>query len=105
MSSLPKIGATGIVLVLIWSVGSAPGFAADAVSRAELLASMCSTCHGTNGKGVKPNPGIAGEEPEDFIDMMQAFASGEEPTSIMDRHAQGYTEAELKLLAEYFSKQ
>jgi len=37
--------------------------------------------------------------------MMQAFASGEEPTSIMDRHAQGYTEAELKLLAEYFSKQ
>jgi len=66
---------------------------------------MCNTCHGTNGKGAKPMPGINGEEPDDFIDLMQAFANGEEPTSIMDRHAQGYTEAELRLLAEYFSKQ
>ncbi len=105
MSSLPKIGVTGIAVVLLWSVGFAPGLAADAVPRAELLASMCTTCHGTNGKGAKPIPGIAGEEPEDFVDLMQAFASGEEPTSIMDRHAQGYTAAELKLLAEYFSRQ
>jgi cytochrome c553 len=105
MSSLPKIGATGIVFVLTWSVGLAPGFAADAVSRAELLASMCNTCHGTNGKGAKPIPGIGGEEPEEFVDLMQAFANGEEAASIMGRHAQGYTEAELKLLAEYFSKQ
>ena len=105
MRSLPKIAATGISAALIWIVGFNQGFAADAVPRVELLASMCNTCHGTNGKGAKPMPSINGEEPADFIDMMQAFASGEEPTSIMDRHAQGYTEAELKLLAEYFSKQ
>lgn len=105
MSSLPKIGVTGIASVLIWSVGFAPGFAADAVPRAELLASMCITCHGTNGKGSKPIPGISGEETEDFVDLMNAFASGEEPNSIMGHHAQGYTEAELKLLAEYFSRQ
>ena len=60
---------------------------------------------GTAGAGAKPNPEIAGEDPADFLDLMQAFASGDEPTSIMDRHSQGYTEAELKLLAEYFSKQ
>ncbi len=105
MRSLPKIAATGISAVLFGILGLNQGFAADAVPRAELLASMCNTCHGTDGKGAKPMPSINGEEPADFIDLMQAFASGEEPTSIMDRHAQGYTEAELKLLAEYFSKQ
>ena len=105
MSSLTKIAASGIVVLLIWGLGPSQSFSADAVSRAELLASMCNTCHGTNGKGAKPMPGINGEEPDDFIDLMQAFANGEEPTSIMDRHAQGYTEAELRLLAEYFSKQ
>ncbi|MCP4488918.1 MAG: hypothetical protein GY820_16645 [Gammaproteobacteria bacterium] len=66
---------------------------------------MCDTCHGPNGSGIKPNPGIAGEDPADFLELMQAYASGDEPTSIMDRHSQGYTEAELKALAEYFSKQ
>ena len=105
MSSFPKIAASGIVTLLIGGLGISQSCAAEAVPRVELLASMCSTCHGPNGKGAKPMPGINGEEPADFIDVMQAFASGDEPTSIMDRHAQGYTEAELKLLAEYFSKQ
>ena len=105
MRRLPKIAAAGIAAILIAGLAINEGFAADAVPRAELLASMCNTCHGTNGKGAKPIPGITGEEAEDFVDPMKAFASGEEPTTIMDRHAQGYTEAELKLLAEYFSKQ
>ncbi len=105
MKSLPKIAAAGIAAVLIGGPGFNQVFAADAVSRAELLASMCNTCHGANGKGAKPMPGIAGEEAEDFVDLMKAFASGEQPTSIMDRHAQGYTDAELEMLAEYFSRQ
>ncbi len=105
MRNLHTTAVTGIVAVLISGFGVTKGFADDAVSQAELLASMCATCHGTDGKGAKPMPGIGGEEPEDFVDLMQAFASGEQPSSIMDRHAQGYTEDELKLLAEYFSKQ
>lgn len=105
MINIRKFAVSGVAAVLIGGLGFAHSASADGVSRAELLASMCDTCHGTNGKGVKPNPGIAGENTADFIDLMSAFASGDEPTSIMDRHAQGYTEAELKMLAEYFSKQ
>jgi cytochrome c553 len=105
MTYIRKIAVSGVAAVLIGGLGFTQAASADGVPRAELLASMCNTCHGTNGKGAKPNPAIAGEAPADFLDLMQAFASGDEPTSIMDRHAQGYTEAELKLLAEYFSKQ
>lgn len=105
MISFRKIAATGLAAMLIGGLGFTQSAGAAGVPQAELLASMCNTCHGPNGKGAKPNPGIAGEDPADFLDLMSAFASGDEPTSIMDRHAQGYTEAELKLLADYFSKQ
>lgn len=105
MIYIRKIAISGVAAVLIGGLGFAQGASADGVPRAELLASMCNTCHGTGGKGAKPNPDISGEDTADFLDIMQAFASGDEPTSIMDRHAQGYTEAELKMLAEYFSQQ
>lgn len=105
MISFRKFALSGIAAVLAGGLGFSQVASAEGVSRAELLASQCNTCHGYNGKGAKPNPDIAGEDAADFLDLMQAFASGDEPTSIMDRHAQGYTEAELKMLAEYFSKQ
>ena len=105
MISLRNITASGLAVLLAGSLGFSQVASADGVSRAELLASQCNACHGTKGAGAKPNPSIAGESEADFVDLMQAFASGEEPTTIMDRHASGYTEAELKMLAEYFSKQ
>ena len=105
MISFRKLAVTGLAAMLAGGLGFSHSASADGVSRVELLASMCNTCHGPNGTGVKPSPGIAGEDPADFLDLMKAFASGDEPTSIMDRHAQGYTDAELEMLAEYFSKQ
>ena len=105
MISFRKIAVSGIVAVLAGGLGFSQTAGADGVSLAELRAAQCNACHGYNGKGAKPNPDIAGEDPADFLDLMRAFASGDEPTSIMDRHAQGYTDDELKLLAEYFSKQ
>ena len=105
MIRFKKAAVTGLAAVLIGGLGISQGVSAEGVSRAELLASMCNSCHGAGGKGAKPNPSINGEDPADFLDLMTAFASGDEPTSIMDRHSQGYTEAELKMLAEYYSKQ
>ena len=89
--------------IALGALGLAPNAFADGVSRGALLASMCNTCHGTEGAGAKPMPGIAGETVADFVDIMQAFASGDEPTSIMDRHAQGYTEDDIRAMAEYFA--
>ena len=105
MISFRKLAITGIAAVLAGGLGFSQIASADGVSRAELLAAQCNACHGYNGKGAKPNPSINGEDAADFLDLMQAFASGDEPTSIMDRHSQGYTDDELKMLAEYFAKQ
>jgi mono/diheme cytochrome c family protein len=63
-----------------------------------LLASQCAQCHGTNGAG----PGfeqIAGKDLfNDLIDMKYRPIEG-----IMDRQARGYTDAQLRLIADYLS--
>ncbi len=105
MKESKKIVLSGLTALLIGGLGFAQSASAEGVSRGELLASQCNACHGTNGLGAKPNPSINGEEVADFVDLMSAFASGEEPATIMGRHASGYSEADLKALAEYFNKQ
>ena len=67
-----------------------------------LLASNCFQCHGTNGRGgVETLTGeSAGEIYKELKEMQQ------KPTpKMMDMHARGYTDAEMKLIANYFASQ
>ena len=77
----------------------------EAVPEAELLAAMCDTCHGIGGAGARPNPSIQGIDTADFVDLLKAFASGEEKSTIMRRHAEGYTDAQIQALADHYAKQ
>lgn len=71
-----------------------------------LLASNCFQCHGTNGKG----PGfdrLAGESASEIYEElveMRAKAS-RTATDIMAKHAMGYTDAQLRQLAQWLSTQ
>ncbi|WP_088286060.1 c-type cytochrome [Ideonella sp. A 288] len=69
-----------------------------------LLASNCFQCHGTNGKG----PGfdtLAGKSASELYKEMKEFQSGKEGQNIMAKHAMGYTDAQLRALADWLSKQ
>jgi sulfide dehydrogenase cytochrome subunit len=73
---------------------------------ATMLANTCAGCHGTNGSSVGPSsPTIAGISRDNFIETMAAYKSGERPSTIMTRIAKGYTEQEIELMADFFSKQ
>lgn len=77
-----------------------------ATPSASMLANTCAGCHGTNGSSVGPaSPTIAGISHDYFIETMEAYKSGERPSTIMTRIAKGYTEEEIKLMAGFFSKQ
>ena len=76
---------------------------AQAVERAELLSSMCVTCHGPDGRGSKKIPKLKGLEVSDIVESMKGFRTGEESSTIMKRHAKGYADEEIKLMAEYFA--
>lgn len=69
------------------------------------LAASCAACHGTNGRSVGGTPFLAGMERGFFIKQMQDFKSGARPATVMHQHAKGYTEEEIKLLADFFSSQ
>ncbi len=75
---------------------------AESVSEGALLAAHCESCHGANGQGAAPNPAINGMDVADMVDIMKAFTSKEEASTMMYRHSAGYTDEQLKVLAEYF---
>ena len=69
-----------------------------------LLASNCFQCHGTNGKG----PGfdtLAGKSANEIYKDMIEFRSGKEGNGIMAKHSLGYTDAQLRQLAQWLSTQ
>ena len=69
-----------------------------------LIAQACAGCHGQAGAGGGSVPKIAGYNRDLFIAQWKAFRDKQRPATIMDRVAPGYTDAEVALLADYFSK-
>ena len=72
----------------------------------EMLAQTCAGCHGTFGK-IKDNAfmPLAGMPQATFINSMKEFASGARPGTLMGPLAKGFTEEELKRMADYFAAQ
>jgi sulfide dehydrogenase cytochrome subunit len=69
-----------------------------------LIAQGCVGCHGQAGAGKDRIPRIAGYDRELFLAQFAAFRNKQRPATIMDRVASGYTDTEVALLADYFSK-
>ncbi len=82
------------------------GVASAGGASARMLSDTCSGCHGTDGvSGGPATPTIAGISKSYFTEVMEGFASGEIPSTIMGRIAKGYTEEEIGAMGDYFSKQ
>ena len=77
--------------------------ATDATTRQ--MGASCFACHGTNGQSVGGTPVLAGVKREYFIKQMQHFKSGARAATVMQRHAKGYSDAEIEKLADYFAAQ
>jgi sulfide dehydrogenase cytochrome subunit len=94
--NIPRFSNTALAAAALLAVA----MPADA-EPGRLLASQCAQCHGTNGAG----PGfdeLSGESAselfEDLIEMKYDRVEG-----IMDRQARGYTDDQLRLIADYLS--
>jgi cytochrome c553 len=92
-----------LIGIMILMLVSAASFAQE--RDVALLAAACAACHGTNGHSVAGTPSLAGLDKLYFIEQMQQFRSGERSATVMMQHVSGYTEEEVRLLADYFSTQ
>lgn len=96
-----------ILLTSLFSVSSwvmAQG--QNPIASGEAMAMQCAPCHGTNGQEfLEAMPPLAGMKAENFTKMMIAYREGTRPAIVMDRVARGFTDAEIKAMAEWFEKQ
>ncbi len=101
-----KIIQNILTLLLIGAMSvTANSYAATATARD--LAATCAGCHGTDGNSHGPaTPSLAGMSVDYFKDNMASFKQQDGRFStIMGRIARGFSEAEIALMADYFSKQ
>jgi len=90
-------------LVSAFLIACLPYPALAEISAGSVLASTCFTCHGTDGKSTGSIPSIYGIPAETLVRNMKAFQSGERPSTVMARHARGYTDEEIRIIANYLS--
>jgi cytochrome c553 len=68
-------------------------------------ASSCSGCHAAGAKVDTPVPRLSGRSAADIVTQMQAFKSGQKPSTVMDRIAKGFTDAEVQAIADWYARQ
>lgn len=86
---------------------ASPAVAEQTVTQGELLANSCFSCHGYEGKAVDNAtiPPLANYPASMIVSQMKAYRDGERQGTVMPRHARGYTDEEIELMAQYIGKQ
>jgi cytochrome subunit of sulfide dehydrogenase len=101
---MKPIGVTGFGLALC-ALFTGPSASAQQEPHAGRgLAATCFTCHGSDGNSVQGvPPSLAGRGSGELYQIMRDFHTGKKPATIMHQQAKGYTDVQLKLIADYFA--
>jgi sulfide dehydrogenase cytochrome subunit len=75
------------------------------VTRGAVIASTCYTCHGTHGVSTSGIPSIDYIQPAPMVDILKSYRSGQRASTIMGRHASGYTDEEIIEVANHLGNQ
>ena len=102
MSKLILVGALGALLSLAGIT-----HAADYDAGKTKAETVCAQCHGADGnKPLTPEtPRLAGQYYEYLVHSLKAYRSGARQNPLMSPMAQPLTDAEIKNVAWYFSRQ
>ena len=96
------LGLAAMALAPLWASAQAPD-----LNLARNLAATCANCHGTNGQVRGQDiKGLAGVPAANIVALMAGYKSGAiTGATIMHQIAKGYTDDQIKLIAEYFAAQ
>lgn len=66
-------------------------------------ASSCMACHGPEGRAEGTGLTLGGRAVDDLLGKLMGYKSGQLRATIMHQHTKGYSDDELRRIAEYFS--
>lgn len=66
-------------------------------------AASCLGCHSIAADGT-PVPPLGSFTAEQVVTAMQAFRSGDRPATVMNRIAKGYSDEEIKAIAQWYAR-
>lgn len=92
---------TGAWIGAFAMLGSAAVQAQTEISRGEVIATTCYTCHGTYGVSTGSMPSINEISATRMASILQSYRSGQRSSTVMGRHASGYTDEEITEVANY----
>jgi sulfide dehydrogenase cytochrome subunit len=73
------------------------------ISQGAMLANSCAACHGTDGNSPGAIPSLHAKSAEFISNSLKEFRSGDRPSTVMGRHAGGYSDQEIQWIADYFA--
>ena len=107
---MPRISGVAIATLALllatapWAQAQAQPPAQDP-NLARNLAATCANCHGTNGNALGEMKSLAGRPAAATITLMAGYKNGSLPATIMHQIAKGYTDEQIKLVANYLAAQ
>ena len=75
---------------------------AQEITRGAIIATTCYTCHGTKGNSPGAIPSINDISPDRMKRTLMEFRDGTRASTVMGRHASGYTDDEIAEVAQFF---
>jgi cytochrome c553 len=92
------------VAAYIASIGAATVEGGGSANASLDAAQTCVACHGQNGISVSPTwPTLAGQHEDYLVQALNQYRHGTRKDAVMTQMAAALTDADVKLLARYFS--
>ena len=101
----PWAATAAPVLALVLAALMAPAAKAQDTTLARNLAATCANCHGTNGNARGEMRPLAGLPAQRIVQAFADYKSGALPATVMHQISKGYTDEQVRLVADYFAAQ
>ncbi len=93
---------TATIIVATLGVAGAAHAAGNAAA-GKTKAATCVACHGADGKGVAPNPALAGKSEAQQVQALQDYKSGKRANAVMKGLTASLSDQDMADLSAYYA--
>lgn len=101
--SKTTLAAIWLAMGMVVSIGAQAQPREPSPLQVSIWASSCMACHGPEGRAEGTGLTIGGRPADDLLGKLMGYKSGQLQATIMHQHTRGYSDGELRLIANYFS--